>query len=202
MECMMADFVRFSPPDVAGLLGYDKFIPFFEKQKDGLTGYIIAADSIKELHNGLRKAKKGCLVGVLSSDFKVNKEAVMRKRVDLLLDSLNRRLDYTSLKLAAEKDITVEFALSKFLKSSGFRRAKIFEETRNTIDLVKKFNLPFVLTSGATNVYELRPRRQVYDFFSFMGLNHKKAELYMHRLVRRYTDQNFIADGIEILKSE
>jgi len=202
MKSMRADFVRFSAPDVADLFDYEQFVSFSEKPKNGFSGFIISTDSVRELLSSLRRAKKGCLVGVLSNDFKVNKEAVMRKRVDLLLDSSYRRLDYATLKLASEKDVTVEFALSKFLNSSGFRRAKIFEETKDTISLVKKFDLPFVLTSGATNVFELRPRRQVYDFFSFMGLDGKKAEVYMQRLIRRYTDQNFIADGIEILKSE
>ncbi len=199
---MDVDFVRFVPPrEKIDLFGFDNFIVFTENPDevdDFPRGYLIQAESVADLSSKLRRAKKGWLVGVKSSDPKVNRQAVMRKQVDILLDSMDRKLDYTTVKLAAEKDVTIEICLSKFLNVRGLKRIRIFEETIDTIQIVKKFDVPFVLTSGASNMFEMRPKRQIYDFFSFIGADVEKAKAFMHRLVRRLTDPNYIMDGLEI----
>lgn len=199
---MDVDFVRFVPPrEKIDLFGFDNFIVFTENPDevdDFPRGYLIQAESVADLSSKLRRAKKGWLVGVKSSDPKVNRQAVMRKQVDILLDSMDRKLDYTTVKLAAEKDVTIEICLSKFLNVRGLKRIRIFEETIDTIQIVKEFDVPFVLTSGASNMFEMRPKRQIYDFFSFIGADVEKAKAFMHRLVRRLTDPNYIMDGLEI----
>lgn len=199
---MDTDFVRFTPPkEKIDLFGYDNFIVFTENPSevdDFLRGYLIQPESVADLSSKLRKAKRGWLVGVKSNDIKINREAVMRKQVDVLLDSVDRKLDYTTVRMAAEKDVTIEICLSKFLAVRGLKRLRVFEETLDTIQIVKKFDVPFVLTSGASNVFEMRPKRQIYEFFSFMGADVEKAKAFMHRLVRRLTDPNYIMDGLEI----
>jgi len=189
------DFVRFSPPEkIKKILGLEKLLVFSE---DSEKLRLIKCETAKELISGLKKSKKG-LTGVLSSDIKVNREAIMRKKVDLLLDSAERKIDYASLKLASEKDVTIEISLYKFLESSGLRRMKLFEETVEILKLVNKFGTPFVLTSGAERVNHLRPVRQINDFFSFLGADIKKSEFFKERLLRRLEDEFYIADDFEI----
>jgi len=199
---MDVDLVRFAPPkEKIDLFGYDNFVVFTENPnevKDYLRGYLIQPESVSDLSYKLKKAKKGWLVGVKSSDPKINREAVMRKRVDILLDSMDRKLDYTTVKMAAEKDVTIEICLSKFLNVRGIKRVRIFEETLDTIQIIKKFDVPFILTSGASNMFEMRPKRQIYEFFNFIGADVEKAKAFMQRLVRRLTDPNYIMDGLEI----
>jgi ribonuclease P/MRP protein subunit RPP1 len=196
---MNIDFVRFNPPrDIMNTIGYDDFVIFSENPSDQFSGYLVRCEDCRELLLKLRKAKKDWIVGVLSNDVKVNREAVMRKRVDVLLDSSERKLDYATLRMATEKDVVIELTISKFINTAGLKRMKIFEETMNTLNLIKKFDTPFVLTSGASNFHELRPKRQIYDLFSFMGADVKRNEFFMQKLVRRYRDPNYIANGLEI----
>lgn len=204
---MKVDFVRFDPPAIGNLIGIENFIIFKENPQEpqkpsGITGYLLKCEDVGQLLSGLKKAKQKWMVGVMSSNIKVNKEAVMRKKVDLLLDFPERRVDYATLKLAAEKDVAIELSVSKFLNSWGLKRTKVFEETIQTIKLLNKFDAPFVLTSGANKWYELRSKTQIYDFFSFLGADEKKEQAFMENLIRRFTDSHYIAEGLEIIAED
>ncbi|MFO7967375.1 MAG: RNase P subunit p30 family protein [Archaeoglobaceae archaeon] len=209
---MNVDFVRFNPPAIGDLLQVEDFVVFTQKPEkpeeekpEGsgeIGGYLLECDEVGQLLSGLKKVRKNRLVGVMSSNIKVNKEAVMRKKVDVLLDFPERRIDYATLKLAGEKDVVIELAISKFLNSWGLKRTKIFEETIQTINVINKFDVPFVLTSGANKWYELRSKRQIYEFFSSLGAREKKEQDFMKNLIRRFTDPDHIAEGLEIIAED
>ncbi|ADB57100.1 RNase P subunit p30 family protein [Archaeoglobus profundus] len=196
---MNVDFVRFCPEIK---YDYDNFVVFSENpddlKGDFLKGYLIRADSPKELLQKLRRAKRDWFVGVVGN-LKVLKYAVMRWRVDLILDFDGRELDYSLIKIAKEKDVAIEVSFSKFLRCKGFERSQLFEEVIETLKIIKKFDTPFVLTSGANDFYELRPKRQIIEFFEYLGADVERAEYWIRRLVRRYTDPNYIMDGLEIV---
>ncbi len=194
---MKVDFVRFKP---SLTYDYDNFVVFEENPKNGefLKGYVVKARSSKELLQKLRRAKMDWFVGVVG-DLNVLKYAVMRWRVDLILDFEGRVLDYPLIKMAREKDVAIEFSFARFLRCRGYERSKLFEEVVETLKVIKKFDTPFVLTSGAENDYELRPKRQILEFFEYLGADIERAEGWMERLVRRYTDPNYIMDGLEIV---
>ena len=195
---MIVDFVRFVPRIE---LDFDNFVVFSERPEDipesYLKGYLIKAENARELVSKLRKAKRNWFVGVVG-DIKVLRSAVMRRRVDVILDFPERELDYVTVKMAKEKDVAIEISISKFLKTEGLRRLRLIEETIDLLRVIRKFDTPFVLTSGASTTYELRPRRQIFEFFEMLGADLKRAEFWLSRLVRRYTDPNYIMDGLEL----
>ncbi len=197
----MIDFIRFVPDSRAYDLGFERFVVFSEDPSElpesVLKGYLVRAESGKELIEKLKRAKREWLVGVIG-DLRVLRNAVMRWRVDLILDFPEREIDYVTVKMAKEKDVAIEISLSKFLNSDGIRRLRLIEDTLDLIRIINKFEAPFVLTSGASDFYEMRPKRQIMEFFEILGADVKKAERWMNRLVRRYTDPNYIMDGLEI----
>lgn len=194
---MKVDFVRFEP---SIKYDYDNFVVFSEDPKEGdfLKGYIVRARSSGEVLKKLRKAKRDWFVGVIG-DLNVLKYAVMKWRVDIILDFDGRILDYALIKMAKDKDVAIEFSFAKFLRCKGLERSKLFEDVVEALKVVKKFDAPFILTSGAENDYELRPKRQILEFFEYLGADVERAEYWMTRLVRRYTDPNYIMDGLEIV---
>jgi len=200
-EIVNVDFIRFIPDEKCYDLGFENFVVFAENPNelkgDFLKGYVIKAENSKELLSKLRKAKRDWFVGVIG-DLKLLRYAVMRWRVDLILDFDGRELEYNLIKLAKEKDVAIEISFARFLRCSGVKRAKLFEEVVNLLKIIKKFDTPFVLTSGAYEFYELRPKRQILEFFKFLGADISKAEYWLKRLIRRYTDPNYIMDGLEI----
>jgi len=201
MKIVNVDFIRFVPDDRAYDFGFERFVVFSEDPSSlpdsVLKGYIVNAESGKDLIAKLRKAKDDWFVGVVG-DLKVLRNAVMRRRVDLILDFPDRELDYVTVKMAKEKDVAIEISLSKFLNSEGLRRLRLIEETMDLIRIIKKFDAPFVLTSGASRFYEMRPRRQILEFFEFLDADVGRAEHWIERLIRRYTDPSYIMDGLEI----
>ncbi len=201
MKIVNVDFIRFVPDRKAYDFGFENFVVFSENPSNlpdsVLKGYIVKAESGKDLIAKLRQAKDDWFVGVMG-DLKVLRNAVMRRRVDLILDFMDRELDYVTVKMAKEKDVAIEISLSKFLNTEGLKRLRLIEETMDLIRIIKKFDAPFVLTSGAFRFYELRPKRQILEFFEFLGANVDKAECWLERLIRRYTDPNYIMDGLEI----
>ncbi len=198
---MIVDFVRFVP---CIKLDFDNFVVFSERPEDipenFLKGYLVKAENVKELVSKLRRAKKDWFVGVIG-DPKILRSAVMRRRVDVILDFPERELDYVTVKMAKEKDVAIEISISKFLKAEGLRRLRLIEDTIDLLRIIRKFNTPFILTSGAYTTYELRPRRQIFEFFEMLGADIEKAEFWLSRLVRRYTDPNYIMDGLEVEQS-
>ncbi len=192
----MYDFVRFLPPNLD--LGFKGFVVLSEKPaKESLYGYIVKASNAKDLKKKL-KSLENTIVAVYCPDWKY---AVMRKKVDILLDSEDRILDYATIKLAKEKDVAIEFGLSKFLNTKGLKRSVLFSRLKDEIKIVKKFDTPFLITSSAENIYQLRSRKQIESFFSYFGISVEKARFYAERIVRRYYDENYIMDGFFIEKS-
>jgi len=190
----MYDFLRFLPrylPD----LGFKSYVFMLEKPES--CGIIIKADSPEDLRKKLRNVRRKAIVGVVGSEA-VCREAVMRRRVDLILDWEERELDYATLKLAAEKDVAIELGLSKFLRTEGYKRMHLFDKLRQEIMIIKKLEVPFIVTTAAENQYELRTRKQVESFFKFFGAEITKARYYAERLVRRYFDDKYIMDGFEV----
>ncbi|WP_457550503.1 RNase P subunit p30 family protein [Archaeoglobus sp.] len=196
---MNVDFVRFIPNI---RYDYDNFVVFSENPNslngNFLKGYLIKAESPKELLQKLRRAKRDWFVGVVGN-LKVLKYAVMRWRVDIILDFDGRELDYSLIKIAREKDVAIEISFARFLKCKGSERSQLFEEVVETLNVIKKFDTPFVLTSGANDFYELRPKRQIIEFFEYLGADVEREEHWTRRLIRRYTDPNYIMDGLEIV---
>ncbi|WP_290597635.1 MULTISPECIES: RNase P subunit p30 family protein [unclassified Archaeoglobus] len=191
----MYDFLRFVPENLMDL-GFKSYI--FMLEKPGICGgVVVKAENPDDLRKKLRKVRKNIIVGVTGNEA-VCREAVMRRKVDLILDSDNRQLDYATIKLAAEKDVAIELSLAKFIRNKGLSRMQLFERLCDEVRVIKKFDVPFVVTTAAENVYEMRTRRQVENFFSFFGCEIVKARQHATRLVRKYYDTRFIMDGFEI----
>ncbi len=191
----MYDFLRFVP-DYLPDLGFKSYVFLSENLKS--CGIIVRASTVKELREKLRKIRKNTIVAVLADDPGVCREAVMRKKVDILLDSELRELDYATIKLAAEKDVTIELGLAKFIRNSGLKRMRLFEKLYDEIRVINKFDTPFIVSSAAENFKELRTRKQIETFFRFFGCDIIKARYYAERIVRRYYDPNYVMNGFEI----
>ncbi len=191
----MYDFLRFVPENLMDL-GFKSYI--FMLEKPGIWGgVVVKAENPDELRKKLRKVRRNTIVGVIGNEA-VCREAVMRRKVDLILDSDNRQLDYATIKLAADKDVTIELGMAKFIRNKGLSRMQLFERLHDEVRVIKKFDVPFVVTTAAENMYEIRTRKQVENFFSFFGCEIVKARQHATRLIRKYYDTRFIMDGFEI----
>jgi ribonuclease P/MRP protein subunit RPP1 len=201
------DLVRFRPrlEDLKSL-GFNSCLYFTTDPENLETvegtifpAYLIVCDDVWSLKRELRNAKNSWIVGVLSSETSVIREAISRKKVDILLDSPENKIDYIALKMAGEKDVAVELSLSKFLGSRGAKRMRIFEHVRDVVEMAGKLSTPLLLSSGASNFFEMRSSRQIRDFFSFFGADVDEGFSNARRIIRRYFDEDYLLDGLERL---
>ncbi len=192
----MIDLIRF---DYTGdfRFGFDRFIVFNEDTRDNIQGCVIKVNSPKELRIRLKHADG--FIGVMSEKAEVNRYAVMRKKVDVILDFPERKLDYITFKLAKEKDVLIEVSLRNLFLFEKKKMTKFIHELRTIFRVINKFDTPFILTSGAENFYEMRTKDQIYDLFSFLGADIKRAEYWAERLYRRLFDEKYIMDGVELV---
>ncbi len=192
----MIDFIRFDYSREFDF-GFDKYIVFGDLTQRNIQGCEVKAESSKELRAKLRNVDG--FVGVMSGREEVNRYAVMRKKVDVILDFPERRLDYTTFKLAKEKDVFIEISLGNLLCAEGRKMIGLAHELRTVFRVIKRFDTPFILTSGAGSFYEMRPKKQIYELFSFFGADIKRAEYWAERLHRRFFDKKYIMDGVELI---
>jgi ribonuclease P/MRP protein subunit RPP1 len=201
------DLVRFRPRmEDLKFLGFNSCLYFttnpenLEIVESGIfPAYLIECKDVSSLKRGLRNAKNSWIVGVLSSEISVVREAISRKKVDILLDSPENKIDYVALKMAGEKDVAVELSLSKFLGLKGAKRMRLFEQVRDVIEMAAKLSTPLLLSSGATNFFEMRSARQINDFFAFFGADVDESFSNARRIIRRYFDEDYLLNGLERL---
>lgn len=192
----MIDFIRF---DYSGSIDFDfsRYIVFSSETENHYQGCTIQASTTKELREKLRQADG--FIGVMSGKPEVNRYAVMRKKVDVLLDFPGRQLDYPTFKLAKDKDVLIEISLKTLMSYSGWERTVYAERLRTMLKVIKKFDTPFILTSGASEFYEMRSRNQIYTTFKYFGADIDRARYWAERLYRFLFDDRYIMDGVERL---
>lgn len=171
-----------------------------ESFEDGIfPAFLIECSDSKSLKRDLKIAKSGWIVGVKAGETSVLREAISRRKVDIILDFPGSRVDYISMKMAAEKDVIMEISMRRFFDTKGSRRMREFEQVLNMINVSRKFSSPIVFTSGAGEFVEMRHTRQLREFFEYLGGDFQKSLNSLRRLIRRYFDETYLMDGLEVI---
>ncbi|AGK62050.1 hypothetical protein Asulf_02091 [Archaeoglobus sulfaticallidus PM70-1] len=199
------DLLRFKPKrEELELMGFDSCL-FLTKEFDedsaldfAFPAYFIECDDTNSLKKELRKASKSWIVAVKSNNVSVIREAISRKKVDLIVDSFHV-MDYISLKLCAEKNVAVEIPMYRFIHSRGYRRARLIESMINVIKIAKKHSTNLVLSSGAGEFCEMRHIKQLKTFFTYFGADFSRSLENLRAVIRRYYDSEYLLDGLEIV---
>ena len=93
-------------------------------------------------------------------------------------DSINSRnsgVDHIICKLASVSNIAFAFNFNLVLKNNGQRRAKILGRMIQNVILFRKYKVKMILTSLATNEYELRSQDALRSFGSVIGMSPKET---------------------------
>ncbi len=122
--------------------------------------------------------------------------------MDVILDHPERELDYTTLKLAGERGVFVDVSVLPLITERGMRRMRFIEKGRDVMRVVKKFETPFLLTSGAKAWHMMRSPKDLMTLATLYGIEEniaiKGISDYPERLIRKKLDKSFILDGLEV----
>jgi ribonuclease P/MRP protein subunit RPP1 len=166
-----------------------------------------------ELLHGLRRFRRRFeVVSVLCSSKAVARQAAKDRRVDVLSFSatnLRRRFfDHAEAELASNALSCLEIDMTPLLTLTGFPRVRLISRLRQEAAIAKKFNVPVIISSGATEKYLLRNPHDyaalaiLFDLTTPLSLRAISEDpLEVVERNRGKLSPDYLAPGLRIVKS-
>jgi ribonuclease P/MRP protein subunit RPP1 len=168
--------------------------------------------SSEELLQTLRRfRRKFELVSVNCCSKSVARQAAKDHRVDLLaFQSTNPRerfFDEAEARLASNSFAALEVDMALLLRTVDSERARLLSSLRKEITIAKKLDVPVVLSSNASDPYQLRGPHGFAALATLFGMNMASAlnaisvtPSTMVKQNREKLDENYVARGIRVLR--
>jgi len=179
---------------------------------DFVTRADLFPKSINELLSQLRRfRRKFEIISVACLSKAVARQAAKDRRVDVVsfpaTDFKKRFFDVAEAELAASALASFEVDLFPFLSASSFERVRLLSCLRREVALAEKFQVPVIVSSGATGEFLMRmPRDLAAVCFLFdMPLPRALDALssYPWTIIKRNRaklSQKFVAPGIRVVR--
>ena len=114
------------------------------------------------------------LLMVYGGNVDINRIAVEDSRVDILsrpeFSRKDSGLDEAMVKLAAKNHVAIEFNFRSVLHTYSKVRSHILFHMRHNWSLVSRFEAPFLITSGAKSIWDMRTGRELASFGTVIGM--------------------------------
>jgi ribonuclease P/MRP protein subunit RPP1 len=187
----------------------EKFKKTFESNQglDIAFGLKIEVKNPEELKKIVRNVRREVeLISIFGGDLEINRKACETPEVDILTHPEFERndsgLDHVTVKLAKENNVSIEFNFRELLFSYKKSRADVFSKMLKNAKLVRKYNAPFIITSGALDPHDLRSPSDLISFGRVLGLDPKKTKLSFSGSIlkenRKRLASEWVMPGVEI----
>lgn len=131
------------------------------------------------LHNLRRFRRKFEIISVMCNTKNVARQAAKDRRVDLLQFSATnltkRFFDKAEAELASRAFSFLEIKMTPLLQLEGASRIRLLSRLQKEAAFAKKFKVPIIISSGATNEYQMRGPRDYSAFVSLFDLRLSSA---------------------------
>jgi len=200
------------PPDIKR----DEISQLQKICRDADTDLVTRADFIpetrRELLNDLRRFRRRFeVVSVVCTSKAVARQAAKDRRVDLLsfpsTDLRRRFFDDAEAELASKALSSLEIDMALLLSSKGFSRIRLLSRLREEAAIAKRFRVPVVISSGATNE---RLLRGPHDYASLASLFDMPPSLALRALSedplamvernRGKLSPDYVVEGVRVIR--
>lgn len=184
----------------------------YEMGLDLATRVDLTPKNSKELLSTLTKIRRRFeIIAVNCNTREVAIQASKDRRVDILLFALSdpRRhfFSESEARLASEKSAALEINMSQLICSEGIYRVRLLSMLRRDVLLARKFGVPIILSSGASEPHLLR-RPEDYAFLSYLiGLDLNSAKRSLSEIPssivernRKKLSPNYVCFGVYVVK--
>jgi RNase P/RNase MRP subunit p30 len=165
-------------------------------------------DLMHQLRSLRRKFEVLC---VTCENKEVARQAAKDRRVDLLnfplLDFRKRFFDRAEAELASNSVAALEVDIKSLLVLEGPARVRLLSSLRRETAIARKFHVPIVVSSGATNEMLLRKPREQAALAGLFDLNETSAleaisqnPIAIVKQNRQKLSPKFVAPGIRVIK--
>lgn len=172
----------------------------------------LAPKTTHELLRDLRRfRRKFEVVAAMCASKAVARQAAKDRRVDVLSFSATnlrtRFFDNAEAELASKALSCLEIDITPLLTLTRFQRVRLISRLREEVTIAKRFSVPIIISSGATNEYLLR---SPYDHAALASLFNLVISLSLHALSenplevvernRGKLSPDYLAPGLRIVK--
>jgi ribonuclease P/MRP protein subunit RPP1 len=165
----------------------------------------------KELLQHLRKfRRKFEIIAVICESKAVARQAAKDHRVDLLnfsIDPHRRFFDKAEAELASNSQASLEIEIKPLLTLKGPARIRLLSTLRKEATIAKKFQVPIVISSGATSELLLRKPLEMAALATLFDLDKSSAldavsknPLVIVKRNREKLSPRFVAPGIRLIR--
>lgn len=211
IEEMAATAKHFGYAGVAFTNSFDSCKPVRSTVVDGLeifSGVELKTENASKLHGFVGKFRQMVdIIVVRGGSESINRAAVENSNVDILSNFGSMKdngLNHVLAKSASDNDVAISFDLSHVIGLRGGRRVKALSNFRKDLKLVRKYDVPFVLTSNAVSLYDMRAPRELIALASLFGMTREEA---LHGisvvpemiLARNRPSGGHVFEGVEIV---
>ena len=165
-----------------------------------------------ELLQDLRRFRRRFeVVSVTCTSKRVARQAAKDRRVDLLsfpaADLRKRFFDRAGAELSSKAFSCLEIEMAPLLSLSGSSRIRLLFRLRREVAIAKKFNVPVVISSGATNQYLMRSPHDYAALATLFNMSLPYAlralsedPLAMVERNREKLSPDYVAPGIRVVR--
>lgn len=174
------------------------------------SGVELNVDNASKLHGLIGKYRKMVdVIIVHGGSESINRAAVENSNVDVLSNfgSLkDNGFNHVLAKSANENDVAISFDLGDIISYRGGRRVKALSNFRKDLKLVRKYDVPFLLTSNARSCYDLRAPQELIALAGLFGMTREEAICGLSAtpesiISRNRPSANYVFEGVEIVSA-
>jgi RNase P/RNase MRP subunit p30 len=183
-----------------------------EAKVDFVSRIDLKPQTSRGLINSLRKLRRRFeIISVMCESKHVARQAAKDRRVDLLnfpSTSFRRRFfDKAEAELASNSLASFEIDIEPLLSLEGRTRIRLLSSLRREVAIAQAFQIPIVISSGASSELLMRKPRELAALASLFDLDRASAieavstnPLAIIKRNREKLDPNFVAPGIRIAR--
>lgn len=167
----------------------------------------------KQLKQALRKLRREVdVIAVFCKNLNVARLAARDRRVDLLSFSIKNWkknfFDKSEAHLALQGESILEVNLNPIIKAKTHgERIQAIRIYSENIRIAKRYNVPIIVTSGASSIYEMRAPRELAALATLLGLTDFEARESLSNIPLSLIKKNreklsdlYIMPGVKIIK--
>ncbi len=166
----------------------------------------LEADEWGELKKKIgREREKADVLVFKGGNAELNRKAAEDSRLDIILhpekDRKDSGIDHVIAEKAAENRVAIGFDFQQ-LRKSGKTRSHILKHWSKNLMLCEKYDVPYIITSGARERFDLRAPRDLASIIDSLGYDGKKAVAdYPQKILKRsekVDEEGFVRPGTEV----
>ncbi len=173
-----------------------------------LSGVEIRTDNVSKLHGAIgRYRDKVDVLVVAGGSEAMNRAAVSNAGVDVLIGldtGPESGFNQVLAKEASQNQVAISFDIGHIIHSKGGSRVQALGNCRRNLQLVRKYNVPFIITSSARSCYDLRAPRELGAVAKLFGMSAQEvtrglSEFPLSIIARNRPSPGYLADGVQLV---